>query len=325
MSKKREPLGKSFSSIMENLSNTNETVLEPFEKHINEKSIMKNTQAATQARFIKGGVIQKTLPVLNENSPSKSFELDIVGRILRQKREDKGLSVADVSETLCYRKSIIKAIESGDWNSLPHIVYVKGYVRKYSSLLGVSDEIDSYLTEKLEDVPTEQAKDEPAQLYEQKKLYEIHMPRKMALKFPSIFHIPKIPKAILFYFSIMLLVIGFFVFDYLHKDRKISSKLENAVQVANSVSTVEDNKVIPQIADVKKLMITCHERTWVSIIIDGAEKKELMLKPEEVVILNAKERFDLLVGNAGGIKIFLNGKETGFTGEKGQVKKITFS
>jgi hypothetical protein len=50
-----------------------------------------------------------------------------------------------------------------------------------------------------------------------------------------------------------------------------------------------------------------------------------MLSPHEIIVLNAKDRFDILVGNAGGVKIFLNGKDSGFDGASGQVRRISLS
>ena len=316
MSRKKNPLGKSLSSIIDDLNNINETTLEKLEKQTEKKKTTEDVQTTAHVKSIRGGVIQKTLPIISENVSKKYFDLDKVGQILRQKREEKAFSVADISEALCYRKTIIKAIESGDWDNLPHIVYVKGYVRSYSELLGVNEDVDPYLKEDLQKGMENLTENVVKTIKEPKKTRELNISSWSAFK---------IPKTVLFYASVMIVVVGFFVFDYIYKDRKITSKFENAVHVANSVTIKEENKIISQIADTKKLMITCHERTWVSVIIDGTEKKELMLKPEEVVILNAKEKFDLLVGNAGGIKIFLNGKDSQFTGEKGQVKRVTLS
>ena len=72
-------------------------------------------------------------------------------------------------------------------------------------------------------------------------------------------------------------------------------------------------------------MITCSDRTWVSVVIDGNEKKEFMLNPEEMIVLNAKDSFDLLIGNAAGVKLNLNGKEVGFAGKSGEVKRVKIS
>ena len=47
-----------------------------------------------------------------------------------------------------------------------------------------------------------------------------------------------------------------------------------------------------------------------------------MLNPEEVVMFTAKNYFDLLIGNAGGVTLLMNGQETGFSGKSGEVKRV---
>jgi cytoskeletal protein RodZ len=65
------------------------------------------------------------------------FDLCRIGELLRQTREEKGLSFEEVSEALFIRKRVIGAIEAGDWDNLPHPVYVKGYVTQYAAFLDV--------------------------------------------------------------------------------------------------------------------------------------------------------------------------------------------
>jgi hypothetical protein len=72
-------------------------------------------------------------------------------------------------------------------------------------------------------------------------------------------------------------------------------------------------------------MIACEDRTWVRVVIDGLEKKEFTLNPEEVVVLSAKDKFDLLIGNAGGVRLIYNGKDMGLPGERGEVKRVNLS
>ncbi len=67
------------------------------------------------------------------------FDLCRIGELLRETREEKGLSFEEVSEALFIRKRVIGAIESGDWNSLPHPVYVKGYITQYAAFLNIAD------------------------------------------------------------------------------------------------------------------------------------------------------------------------------------------
>jgi len=145
-----------------------------------------------------------------------------------------------------------------------------------------------------------------------------------------------------------LLALGFFVYDRVEKDRAVASKTEAAQRVSDTatvqketpapsvrpvseVSTVtteknsEEKSSLSAMSEPKRLMITCHERTWISAVIDGTEKKEFILSPHEIIVLNAKERFDLLVGNAGGVKLILNGKDTEFSGKSGEVKRVDLS
>ena len=67
------------------------------------------------------------------------FDLCRIGQVLRETREEKGLSFEEVSEALFIRKRVIGAIEAGDWDNLPHPVYVKGYVTQYAALLKIAD------------------------------------------------------------------------------------------------------------------------------------------------------------------------------------------
>ena len=44
------------------------------------------------------------------------FSLCRIGQLLRETREKRGLTFADVSNALFIRKRVIEAIEAGDWD-----------------------------------------------------------------------------------------------------------------------------------------------------------------------------------------------------------------
>ncbi|MCK7480658.1 MAG: helix-turn-helix domain-containing protein [Candidatus Moduliflexus flocculans] len=77
-----------------------------------------------------------------------SVDLNKIGSILRANREEAGISLDEVSNVLCLRKSLIQAIESGKWDLLPHEVYVRSYLKEYANFLKIYDEIASELTDK---------------------------------------------------------------------------------------------------------------------------------------------------------------------------------
>jgi cytoskeleton protein RodZ len=122
-------------------------------------------------------------------------------------------------------------------------------------------------------------------------------------------------------------VIGFFILSQINKEQKTTAQIQYAERTSKNIIEKIDSemKSAGEASDAKKLMIICQERTWVSVVIDDTEKKEFMLNPQDIIILNAKETYDLLIGNAGGVKLILDGKDVQSTGVSGEVKRIKLS
>jgi hypothetical protein len=233
------------------------------------------------------------------------IDLEKIGRLLKEKRESQGLTLGDVSNSLCIRKSLIGAIESGNWKLLPHQVYVRGYLKEYAHLLNVYDEITDEITHKDET-------EIPIQMPVQQKTESKHK---------------QIPKRVFVYPLAFVLVVGFVILSQINKEQNPTARIQYAERTSKSIidDGGSDKQNISEASDVKKLMITCQERTWVSVVIDDTEKKEFMLNPQDIIILNAKEKYDLLIGNAGGVKLILDGKDVQFVGVSGEVKRIKLS
>ena len=60
-----------------------------------------------------------------------------VGELLRQNREEQGLSLTDIEAATSIRAKYLQAIEDGDYSSLPGEVFAKGFVRNYAIILGL--------------------------------------------------------------------------------------------------------------------------------------------------------------------------------------------
>ncbi len=250
------------------------------------------------------------------------LDLCKIGQILKDAREGKGLTLDEVSRALFIKKQVISAIESGDWGSLPHPVYVKGYINQYAALLQVADLLQA------EAAPPE------AQPSLEKQRVVTRTEKKRAPKAWTL------KKKLLAASAMAVVVVGFLIFQNLPKTAPSApqgptkERSEQPVQASSTIQVPEataDQPVAPNpapeqvekpVLEPKTLTIACQERTWVRIVIDGTEQKEFTLNPEEVVKLKAEESFDLVVGNAGGVTLFYNGKDTGFTGEAGEVKRI---
>lgn len=232
------------------------------------------------------------------------IDLEKIGRFLKEKREDKSLTLSDVSNTLCIRKSLISAMESGNWQLLPHEIYVRGYLREYANLLNVYSEI----ADDLKQQPESKA---PLEIPIQQKTESGRR---------------QMPKKVIVYPLAFVLVAGFFILSQLNRHEPVApiQPTERAAKSIFDDSSTETSTAVDTSTS-KKLMITCQERTWVSVVIDDIEKKEFMLNPQDIIILNAKATYDLLIGNAGGVKLILDGKDVQFSGMSGEVKRIKLS
>jgi cytoskeletal protein RodZ len=271
------------------------------------------------------------------------FDLDKIGQLLKATRVEKGLTFEDVAHALFIRKSTIEAIESGNWQHLPHVVYLKGYITQYASFLNVLDLVKPELTPKEPPVAPRKKRWDASALQEGVLLYRRDL-----------------GKRIVGIGVIVGILIAFLIFlnvqrpghvarppyqtpqhnqqasatdrttrpDDRREEKPPDGTVESNYQTVAGVDQSEnayDRREEKVVLDPKKLMIACQERTWIMVVIDGSERKEFMLNREDVVMLSAKESFDLLIGNAAGVKLFYNGKDLDFTGKSGEVKRIKLS
>ncbi len=71
-----------------------------------------------------------------------------VGEILREGREQRNISIAEIAHQMHLDSRIIRALEEDDYDYLPDPIYVRGYIRNYCKLLGkeAEDILDLFMT-----------------------------------------------------------------------------------------------------------------------------------------------------------------------------------
>lgn len=74
--------------------------------------------------------------------------MDEIGHILREARENKGLSLEDVQSKIRVNARYLAALESGQYSALPTPVHVRGFLRNYARFLGLDPQplLDRYQT-----------------------------------------------------------------------------------------------------------------------------------------------------------------------------------
>ncbi|MEE3715979.1 RodZ domain-containing protein [Tumidithrix elongata RA019] len=79
--------------------------------------------------------------VSNCNQADKLAE---IGAQLKQMREQKDISLQQVTATTLIAERHLRAIEEGDLGSLPEPVYIKGFIRKYGETVGLGTIADDF-------------------------------------------------------------------------------------------------------------------------------------------------------------------------------------
>ena len=73
----------------------------------------------------------------------------------------------------------------------------------------------------------------------------------------------------------------------------------------------------------RKLEIKALAKSWIRVEPDGGPAEELMMGPGDVRVFTAKEAFRLQTGNAGGIRVWVDGRELQVLGKANQTLALT--
>jgi len=254
-----------------------------------------------------------------------------IGDILRARREEKKISIADVSAETKINKKYLQALENGNYLLLPSPVFAKGFLKAYSTFLGLDTKA---LTEEL--VRYYKSREE-----EKKSLpLASKMPRVIPVpKIPVLPKIPEVPKinidrktAYVVFFSIAIFLLLFSAYGYISVYLKRQVLIEaNPPATANieekSVETKKPPAVIP-----KKSVIPPGK---VEVRLETVGKSWIFVSSGEKVLYSgtlgpdAKLRFigaeiKVKAGDGGSVKAYVNGKPLGVMGEEGAVVERTY-
>ena len=281
---------------------------------------------------------------MTENSRPLSF-----GRYLRSVRREKGLDLERISRETRIGIDTLNLIEQEDLSGLPSEVFVKGFLRAYAKAIGANGDraVEGYLESLARLQKTEQSEMDLSRLSNRfwSRLFmalgifviliagsisvlsildkEKTVPKappqadsaaaKPAAAVPSE---PELPP---------------------RKQEPVETtpvpEIQSAPRSSGEVFTEED--ILKEGAPVSAssspaeslrakqiLQITAVEETWIKIVIDDEQTKEVTLKPGDQLALEASVGYELLVGNAAGIRMTLNGDTVKLDGKKGQVKSL---
>lgn len=69
---------------------------------------------------------------------SRKIHAHSLGDILKEKREEKGLTLSQVERELKIGKIYLQALETGNYDNLPSIIYGRKFLERYANFLGLA-------------------------------------------------------------------------------------------------------------------------------------------------------------------------------------------
>ena len=235
------------------------------------------------------------------------------GRYLQSIRIDRGISLETVSKETRIRLETLQQIEEEDHEQLPDEVFVKGFLRAYAKVIDADGDeaVKRYLSR--------------LQVIQKIITSETHLHRSES----------KFWLRLLFCLAgLFALIAATLVGVSMMRNRTVMT-LPSEIEQPSEVNPPDTNPVAApppkneavepqQASSPEKLLLKIEtvEDTWLKIIIDDQEPNEYTLYPGDLIELEAVSGFNILVGNATGVKITLNDKMVNVTGKSGEVVNI---
>ncbi len=266
---------------------------------------------------------------------SKKNTLRSIGKKIQKARREQKLSINDVSKKLRINPQFLKNIEAGNMTFLP-APYVRAFVKNFADFLkldgqAVLDEWPQDATEKeLPEAPpkgkaeaspvsrdaaeaqkTDDPKTGPAKTYRNEIIVGVSLAVLIIL--------------IIFFSTMSDKTIAPPVADYGKTELIPEVPFEKVLQEVNQ-KQAEKRPVFEAVskpqAEALNLRVEANDSVWVRIIIDEIDETEAIFAPGDIRSFQAVKQFQLQIGNAAGIKLYLNEKELPPVGRAGQVRYI---
>jgi cytoskeleton protein RodZ len=259
------------------------------------------------------------------------------GRYLKAVRLQKGISLKHVAEETKIGMDTLLSIEREEHQHLPVEVYVKGFIRSYSKAIGADGDLAIQNYQNSRNIFQRSAQSEN----DLKKAEKGFWPR-LLLSLGALV------------FFMVLSISGIYILkENPQPDRPSESQSTKASTGDTPLSEPEPSQPSEEeqrkggeqpkpealqefqpVVDLNSssgeavseerllLHIKASEETWVKVIVDNRNANEYTLKPGDRLALEASLGYNLLIGNAGGLSLTLNGEPVEVPGRSGQVVTI---
>jgi cytoskeleton protein RodZ len=281
----------------------------------------------------------------------KELNMESLGERLKRGREEKNISLDDVVHATKINKGILTAIENDQSEFLPPMVFVRGFIRNYARYVGLNEK-------ELLDLYNETCAGKKADTTSE----ELKVRKKRKFNALYIFLILVFVLAILLAYPYFLRNYFENKPSFAPQKKNISEKtktpLVNQTNIPkNSVASLgveaspvsgktpalenpsspaplsADKKTVapqpstasyPAIPTSIQMKAKCYATTWIGYVIDNGQPSQIFLFPRDEFSWEWKDKLELKLGNAGGIKVTVNGVPLKPLGKSGEVLSVVF-
>jgi cytoskeletal protein RodZ len=238
-----------------------------------------------------------------------------LGERLRVAREARGLGLSEVSEQIRIRTVYLVALEEENWRAIGAPVYVRGFLRTYARFLGLDPE--EVVAQFGEAVPADAA---PEPQY----VLEPATRRSSAVTWIAA--------------CVAVLLVAFVAYNALTMQRQ--SAVVSDIVPSNAPSpavpgspgpgasaklagVARPPSPSPAPATKQSLALVLSAPSWLRVTVDGSVSMEGTFPAGTSKTFHGKAA-SVRVGNAGGVEIYVDGKNVGKLGKMGDVAERAF-
>jgi len=231
-------------------------------------------------------------------------EIETFGSYLQGFRMKRELSIETVAAQTKIAAHCLRAIEANNPEQLPPPAYVKSFIRTYADIVGANADlaVNLYLADL-----TQQATIRRQKLRHRAKLGTVKRASLAAAVIVGI---------------LLLLRYTDIGMGPMPSQRSASAERPHQ-QSFPAIGTQDDGSSLvreqPEKLDLKVIAVA---HTWLKVIVDGHNAKSYDLQPEDRLELEGSHDFNLMIGDAAGLKIFLNDRPVQIFGGSGQVVSL---
>jgi len=265
----------------------------------------------------------------------QTLNMESIGPRLKKIRLEKGLSLEEVQKKTKIHVNILKIIEGDSLTNLSP-VYLKGFLKIYCKFFGLDpkDYIPDYKEQQSKvnylDIPQKAEKSSP-------------FLRDVSIRLGTFSKSKKIRTALIYILIVIFVSIGLFNLGKVISSRRaphlirkkqpapVQNKADNKktqsprlVKLATATNTAAASPR-KEAASQIRLTIRARENCWVSLKADGKLLFQRILEKGRAETWQAKDKFELSLGNAGAVYLEVNGQIFTNLGRKAQAQNISIT